>query len=271
MVISRAEHTFLERSLRERGLHYSMLSKSSTRELYYIDEGGNERMYRTVRPAGKFRFDLYAKVKSDAKAWLLGNDPYLLPYRKPADFFKWSISYIERCLHEQQARETLQIDVSAAYWSIARQIFLSLNTYLYGLELKKDRLRALGALATKTTYREYEGHDLLAAGEARPDTYVLYAYIQDYVDALMRQCMRKYDCFGYWVDCVFTHDIDKMPEIIEFFSSHGLGVKTKMSKGYFSIKDGQVNLVTDNAQYHIGSTVDYINKLKNGKLGRQDT
>lgn len=226
-------------ALLKSGEQFKVIEQSSR---LYIQLGADYCNYIFPKSDSQF-LKLYAKVRSDALDFIEANEGLTETaisslYGSPT-FFDFAQADVIDNLQTKE-RGVYQIDISAAYWNLVFQMgAITLETYRYGLPLKKYRLKALGALATKQCTKIYSGGALIDTQYKRPITANIFLYCQSNIDSLIRECMARFECFGYWVDCVFT-DKDNYSEIIDFFSTHNHRVKVHYGMGYYEQKEGNI-------------------------------
>ncbi len=117
-----------------------------------------------------------------------------------------------------------EIDVNAAYWHVAGELFLSQKTYNLGLERpKKERLSALGILARKQKYEFYKGSELLRVERNVSETRDIYKSVVSRLDYIIGNIMENDEgAVGYWVDAIFSDSVEFAADILDI---HGLKCK----------------------------------------------
>ncbi len=143
-------------------------------------------------------------VHNDAEKYLIDHK---MPKSQPVNLRYYDWDYELR--HGGDTQLLLhRVDLKAAYWSAARNIFMSEKAHTMGVENKKCRLKALGSLATKKKWYKYEGHKIVDSGVIYDEQKRgLYLHICDYVDSGMRELFDfSGGIAGYWVDCFFVRD-----------------------------------------------------------------
>lgn len=155
-----------------------------------IDKNKFENIYHFK----KINYSLLSKVKKDARIYMEKNQLKNEVLR--ARFFK-SIS----------EKPDYKIDIKAAYWNAAKDIFLSEETYNLGINDKESRLVALGSLATKEIIRTYElgilKEEVVVLNKFAPIYFKVCNYIDDVCNTLSKYSL------GYWVDCFFVKENQK--------------------------------------------------------------
>jgi hypothetical protein len=179
---------------------------------------------------------LISCVKKDAKNWFLENkfskneiDTSKLP--KPSYYgLNTENGLIEELKQNKDGveRKVIKMDISQAYWTTAKKVFLSEKTYELGSKFKKkNRLKALGALATNYTHKVYQESELVDVYNKRKDTSFLFFYCAKIVDDLMKELMSFTHEFSdfYWTDCIVLNSkkefiIKSVHKICENYGYH---------------------------------------------------
>lgn len=132
-------------------------------------------------------------------------------------YFKFKNRFFEN-------KKMYEIDVNAAYWHVAGELFLSEKTYNLGLERpKKERLAALGILARKQKHEFYRGAQLLRIEHTISETREIYRSVVTRLDSIVGNILENDDdALGYWVDAIFSESVEFAADILE---AHGLGCK----------------------------------------------
>lgn len=198
---------------------------------------------------------LFSKVKAEARRYV---------ERFPYDENEIKVDYRDYIFFDEDKikgvecnKYGVEIDINAAYWNVARQMFLSDDTYLLGLKKKGVRLHALGALAAKKTEEVWERGVLISRVETYPDTQPIFFDIAKRVSGVVKMChMAANKVFGYYVDCVFLSEDDKFDKQIVYELLHASGLTGKEIKcGYaLFMTEKYVNLRVDdgkNAKHYI--------------------
>jgi hypothetical protein len=133
------------------------------------------------------------------------------------NYFKFKNRFFEN-------RKMYEIDVNAAYWHVAGELFLSQKTYNLGLERpKKERLSALGILARKQKYEFYKGSELLRVERNVSETRDIYKSVVSRLDYIIGNIMENDEgAVGYWVDAIFSDSVEFAADILDI---HGLKCK----------------------------------------------
>lgn len=134
----------------------------------------------------------------------------------------------------------VKIDMKSAYWELAlkenilsektNNKFIQITSGIPNEEVKKIRTKALGAMATTKTIREYiNGKKILEDVKSEP-TKQVYLQVCRGVDKIMKECVEENpDCIYYYWDCIFAPKSIKK-EVIEFFKKREYKVSASDTK-----------------------------------------
>ena len=133
-----------------------------------------------------------------------------------------------------------KVDVRSAYWEAAMKRGIvdsvtndSLIQAFEGKpakEMKRARLKSLGALATTKNVREYVKGKMHKEDVIKEPTRELYMDICRDVDILMRDCIaQNQDVVYYYWDCIFV-PINTANEVIEYFKELKYDVTVEETK-----------------------------------------
>jgi len=120
-----------------------------------------------------------------------------------------------------------EVDISGAYWNLAKR-FLPVAIYERGLTVdKKTRLAALGGLAKTTTEMFFNGNtfeNIITTTEDTRNLFFYCAYETGETMDLIRQVLNKPVFF--WVDAIFTEDEKDLQYIYHILKMKNLEGKT---------------------------------------------
>ena len=137
---------------------------------------------------------LFAKVRADAMRFLKENKDFnceRLDYRSYVHFEQG------RLANDMVDFAGVEIDLNAAYWNAAKKLFLSDDTYLSGLNKKRIRLKALGALSAKKTTEVWEKGMMVSCVVERPVTNDIFFAVAKEVSRVVDTCHAAADeCFA---------------------------------------------------------------------------
>jgi hypothetical protein len=229
--------------------NFELHTKSSSIDLLW-----NERKNRFKKPRPNAKFlTLYAKVKKDAKIFFDSIESIADVKRMIGEVSYFQYDLDDYLSNKGKPDECIYIDISAAYWTKAREVFLSEDTYEYGLNDKANRLKVLGALAAKTVIDKYENGVKTGSEVIRNPFADLFFLIQYQVDRVVNEAFGRFDCFGYWVDAVFTRNKAQTNYIIQFFKENGYNVKANTGTGYYKRVGDNVYFIFDGKEYYRGN------------------
>lgn len=119
------------------------------------------------------------------------------------DYFKFSN------LRPGVYKDVIEIDVNGAYWEIAHRLgYTDRETYKAGKKVeKRDRLVALGSLATVKRIYEFDGENSRSLGEEKNDvTRSYFFHVARELDLIMKKVFHLYEqrVLFYWVDAFFV-------------------------------------------------------------------
>lgn len=181
---------------------------------------------------------LLSKVRSDAKYYLEKKQTQKQTTQS-IDYFGFRNENVEKVLGKETAG--YKIDISGAYWNVARKKFLSGATYELGAKNKPARLMALGSLAKRTLEMEYLEGSCTREEIVRPETFSLYVEICDEIDRLLQELAQDVTTsLGYWVDCIILKGTatKEVRRLVELFAAHGHRVTVEKTK-LLAKKDGE--------------------------------
>jgi hypothetical protein len=202
----------------------------------------------------KLFFALFSKVKSD---WLKFsrnpiNKEKLNSVIIGGQNYGGSIHFV-RAKYIKEKFEGYKLDMSAAYWSEAKKLFLSEETYALGVpdpkgsikranKIKKARLHALGALAVNYYSYNFSGGEISNYKNEQSKTAFVFKYIYNRICEICLMCCEDYpNILGFWVDCFFWHGSSetRVDEFIRYFEFM-YDIKLKKEKCHFEkIKEGR--------------------------------
>jgi len=152
-----------------------------------------------------------------------------------------------------------EVDISGAYWAIAKE-FLPQNVYERGLLVsKKTRLAALGGLAKTKTFMEWDGKSFINTYTETARTKDLFFYCAkrtgDIMDSLRIVCDKP---LFYWVDAIFTASENDLNYIYAVLNNEGM-----QGKQYFC-----ENIKADDKKIEVFSKQHQEEEIKKGKKAR---
>jgi hypothetical protein len=144
------------------------------------------------------------------------------------------ISYIKNYItgdNKTFTSQLIEIDLSAAYWSITYQDgYISKEIYEEGLKLsKKIRLVALGALARKLTTIEFDGYSY-----SPPVTEPLHPSATVFFNACLKtsaimnnlRALMPDDVFFIWSDAIFFRGYENFKKVSDFLKKRDIKFKS---------------------------------------------
>lgn len=152
-----------------------------------------------------------------------------------------------------------EVDISGAYWAMAKQ-FIPDNVYQRGLTVsKKTRLAALGALAKTTTDMYFDGKTFVNTCTHTETTRDLFFYCALKVGEIMNmlRIMCGYSLF-YWVDAIFTKNEKDVQYIFAALQNLGLDGKQFLCE----------RITADDNKILVYSMEHYNDEIQKGKKGR---
>jgi hypothetical protein len=185
---------------------------------------------------------LMSKVNSDALYFLKTNTPFG-EYR--SNYFLFDSYRLD--MINGRASTVYRIDISAAYWHTAAEVFLSGSTFDYGLKNKPQRLAALGALASKKLQIDFAEGAQVGERELHKDTEGIYYHVCKIVDVRMQDLIsRMGNCLGYWVDCVLVagENPAMAAKIVQAFKAMGYASKVERTVGSLQVEHDFIYLRT---------------------------
>lgn len=221
---------------------YTKKLKTKNSCIIFNDEGtGDDRILSLIN-----------KIRGDAKKFLEVNEHKIKSKEK--------IFFLDIFEIPTEEEIIVKVDLTSAYWRLAiLEGIISKETVEYfqeafkdftGKEIKKVRLKALGALATRKEIETFEnGKSIEWEIDVEP-TKPLYMYICKQIDKVMREC--KHECEGcmfYYWDCMFVRK-EFSKDVIDFFASKEFECKSEETRltydeigtsGYFTSEvDGKM-------------------------------
>lgn len=141
-----------------------------------------------------------------------------------------------------------EVDISAAYWSFAKD-FLPKDIYERGLTVSKQtRLTALGALAKTTSYIDFDGKDFIYRETISEETKSLFFYCAKKTSEVMKHVNEIVSSpIFFWVDAIFVSDIKDVPYIHSVLQFHNLS-----GKNYFceEINSNEISIDVHSKQHY---------------------
>ena len=213
---------------------------------------------------------LYAKVKSDVKKFEKHKSlDFTEKLRNEIDYIQFK-PITEIYSYQRYACTGMKMDINACYWNEARKMFLSEETYNYGLTVKKDaRLKALGALATKKIVHEYEFGNLVASYVEKSPFSLYFFKICYEVDVFFKKLLTAYaSILGYWTDCFFVEQTQRevQNEIDEQIRSNRFSYKVEFCDFLLYQSKGNMFLKTTTQAKDELKTKVYLLKAKEHEL-----
>jgi len=134
-----------------------------------------------------------------------------------------------------------EIDISSAYWNIARK-FLSDKVYLRGLTVdKKTRLSALGGLAKTTTEMFFDGKEFGNIHTETEPTKDLFFYCARETGEIMDKIRMVCDsALFFWVDAVFVKSEKDLQYIFALLELNNLTGKIYKCEKIISEKEKMI-------------------------------
>jgi hypothetical protein len=216
--------------------HVGYWVKETGGSLNFKDNLGRKAAYKV--PADKSFLGLFSKVKRDAKKHRENHPDFYFPPLGPQCVTYSSIK--DDRLRVAGTIDGAKLDVSAAYWNYAKDLFLSQDTYDYGYRHKEARLKALGALATSYTEEWIDTNGYQVALEKYRSEYAnLFFYIARELGEEMLMFMQvQKPVFFMWVDCFFadTQDDRELDYLSRRFEAQ-TGFQLKIEKCLFEFVD----------------------------------
>jgi hypothetical protein len=188
---------------------------------------------------------LISAVSADAKKYI-EKTQFDLTVTRPAPMY---FRFREHINIDNNESKGCKIDINAAYWTMARHLFLSEKTYQAGLTSKHERLKALGALATSKIVKHYENGVCVKTERKLKDTRELYMEICRKVDEVIDLCFYEFEeILGYWVDCVFVESTNAqlLKDITGYFSKKGFAVHIEYCKFGYQKRGDNIYLLANN-------------------------
>lgn len=168
----------------------------------------------------RVNYNLISKVHKEGKEWCSRNGFI------DTDFISCETAKIVN-LSEGLYKDFVEIDISSAYATEAFRIgAISKSTYEWltsNRVSKKDRLMAIGALATNKFSFEFDGKSISEISHKRKDTSSLFFLLSRNIYNLMlnlhNECSqrKKGGSIGFWVDAIFVKR-----ELLEFVQGYFL-------------------------------------------------
>lgn len=165
-----------------------------------------------------------------------------------------------------------EVDISGAYWNIAK-LFLSDDVFQRGFKVGKlTRLASLGGLAKTTTQMDWNGSIFTDIHTETEDTRNLFFYCAkqtgEIIDSIRMVCDTA---LFFWVDAIFVETMQDVNYIYSVLDIHGLTGKTYICESIVST-DTEVTVFSSehkknkrvffkerkNSNFFIGKFKDYL-------------
>jgi len=134
-----------------------------------------------------------------------------------------------------------EVDISGAYWNIAK-CFLPEHIYRRGLSVdKKVRLAALGGLAKTTTTMFFNGREFVNTSHETEKTKNLFFYCAKETGEIMDSIRQVCDtALFFWVDAMFVESERDLDYIISVLRIKNLGCKVYTCEEIISTEDRMI-------------------------------
>lgn len=146
------------------------------------------------------------------------------------------IQYINKGLLKNgtYTKDLYEIDLKSAYWNFAlKNGFISKEIYERGnntkMISKKARLIALGNLAKRKTYIEFDGENFIKAEfESSTETENVFFKVSQQTDLIMNKCklIAGSNYLFYWCDAIFVNSKAAKDQIEQFLNINKVMFKT---------------------------------------------
>ena len=205
-----------------------------------IEKENGDKIKGAASMKSKRFFAAMAKLKKRAKEC-----PDILKGMKEHRIQKHHTSYFNSLFFKQPLffENIYAVDITNAYPTVLRnEGFINDEIWQYLQKIdKKDRLAAIGSLASKKETNIFEEGRIIASDQTEAETAFIFKYAVNTVDYLINKAvdLSEDETFlFYWFDCLyFTEKPNNLHLIEGLFKANDLELHTKEIKNFYMNKD----------------------------------